>query len=589
MKLLPPALMASIHSHLVSSGQASSVNELAAIAFSIESMLPQGLIDAVRVQCQKDSRFEVSDNDRVSLAIWNKYESCFDDIEYVAFDIETNGGRSGRHRIIEIGAVRFGAHIADQQYSSFVACNDVIPKFVSKLTGITPQMLEGAPAIEQVLSEFSEFAQGAVPIAHNLTADMSYLNNEFLWLGRSPAFNDGVDTMELCSALLPEGSQIGLQAALDHFEISRNVQHRAIYDAIAVRNLWGNLQSIASEREIVSIAELNRFVREKPDGTGPARKPRELARWASLNLPALPGVYLFRDSRSRVLYVGKSNSLQRRVRSHFTRSKRNPEKNEALIQSTAAIDFELTGSDLSALIRELELIEEFSPSYNHQVNRHPSGRYVRLSEGPDYSVKCVREAREDNALYSGPYRTGTDARLVASGIASILHVFTGTIGMSSVDFRALITELVSVGPKSAINLLETSDVNSEDAKLWAKAIRSLKKWKYPIAGGLGGSRVVVVGHGAHPGCVELRLIVDGVILTLEKLHRPGKGQVRNVIKRCLEIPIQQHQCSGSQVNLLLSWLYQNLKSDSVFVIDSGKYDLQSTVNSIWRKVRLITR
>tara|TARA_B100001123_G_scaffold338532_1_gene383205 strand:- start:3176 stop:4942 length:1767 start_codon:yes stop_codon:yes gene_type:complete len=588
MKVLPPTLMASIHSHLVSNGRSSSINELAAIAFSAESLLPQVLIDLVKVQCQRDPRFDVND-DSVSLAIWNKYKRNFDEVEYVAFDIETNGGRSGRHRIIEIGAVRFGDHIEDQQYSSFVACDDVIPKFVSRLTGITPEMLEGAAAIEEVLSEFSEFAQGAVPIAHNLIADMSYLNNEFLWLGQSPAFNDGIDTMELCSALLPEGSQIGLQAVLDYFEISRNVQHRAISDAKAVRNLWGKLQVVACDRGIVSIMELNRFIREKSDGLGMARKSRELARWASLNLPALPGVYIFRDSSSRVLYVGKSNSLQRRVRSHFTRSRRNPEKNEALIELTAAIDFELTGSDLSALIRELELIEEFSPPYNHQVNRHPSCRYVRLSEGPDYAVKCVRDTGKDNAVYSGPYRTGADARLVASGIASILHVIGGATGISLADVRALILELVIAGPKSAIQLLEASSAKSNDVKSLTKGLRSFKKWKYPIAGGLGGSRVVVVGHGVHPGCVELRLIVDGVILTLDKLHRPSKGQVRDVIKRSLEAPIERHQCSGSLVNLLLSWLYQNLKSDSVFVIDSGKHDLQATVNFVWRKVRLITR
>ncbi|MEK7330093.1 MAG: GIY-YIG nuclease family protein, partial [Candidatus Eisenbacteria bacterium] len=107
-----------------------------------------------------------------------------------------------------------------------------------------------------------------------------------------------------------------------------------------------------------------------------------------LNLPALPGVYLFKDARGRVLYVGKAKRLSQRVRSYLAEDGADPRHRE-LMGEAADLDVILADSEVEALLLEATLIRQHRPHYNILLKDDKSFPYVRLSvqeEFPRLSV-----------------------------------------------------------------------------------------------------------------------------------------------------------------------------------------------------------
>ncbi|MDG1543316.1 MAG: GIY-YIG nuclease family protein, partial [Candidatus Thalassarchaeaceae archaeon] len=97
-----------------------------------------------------------------------------------------------------------------------------------------------------------------------------------------------------------------------------------------------------------------------------------------LDLPANPGVYLFKQKDGRVLYVGKANNLKERVRSYFSR---NPDRKmiPTLVEKSNKIDFIVTQNPAEALVLERELIRKHKPRYNSMLKDDKSFPYICLT------------------------------------------------------------------------------------------------------------------------------------------------------------------------------------------------------------------
>lgn len=122
------------------------------------------------------------------------------------------------------------------------------------------------------------------------------------------------------------------------------------------------------------------------------------------NLPDHPGVYLFKDAKGKVLYIGKALSLRKRVPSHFRDSPSYSERIAALISQIADLDFILTDSELEALILESNLIKERRPKYNVVLRDDKHYPFLKLDpKEPFPRVSVARRIKDDGALYYGPY------------------------------------------------------------------------------------------------------------------------------------------------------------------------------------------
>ena len=356
------------------------------------------------------------------LTQWSHRTDAIDETEFVVFDIETNGGRGGRHRVLEVGALRLRAGQEVARYASLVWVPGRVSKFVTRYTGITDEMLTDAPAIETVLDEFREFQAGGVLVAHNLPTDLGYLNREAVWSGRALFPGDGLDTMELSAALMSDLPGTGLATVLEAAGIRDTPAHRALDDAGVTAKLFRFLLDRAAASDARTLDDLRGLAATGgPEGRHP-RRARELARWASRNLPPSPGVYIFRDSAGQPLYVGKSTSLQRRVRSHFTDSAGFVRRRDGMLEQIEAIEWEPTGSELRALVREAELITALSPSYN--VHRHwrMGRRFVRVGPAESAATHTAAVPGNDSADYLGPFQTSRDAQLASDAVRRIFEL-----------------------------------------------------------------------------------------------------------------------------------------------------------------------
>jgi len=127
-------------------------------------------------------------------------------------------------------------------------------------------------------------------------------------------------------------------------------------------------------------------------------------------LPDAPGVYLFRDKRGHVLYIGKALSLKKRVSSYFVDSPGGPDRFQIgpMIDQIADLEFILTENELEALILESNLIKNHRPRYNIVLKDDKHYPFLRLDPNDPFPwVQVVRRIKDDGALYYGPYVPST--------------------------------------------------------------------------------------------------------------------------------------------------------------------------------------
>ena len=128
-------------------------------------------------------------------------------------------------------------------------------------------------------------------------------------------------------------------------------------------------------------------------------------------LPANPGVYLFKDHKGSVLYVGKAGNLKHRVSSYFQKADGKDTKTLTMLERVADIDTFITDTEKEALILENNLIKEYRPRYNVKLRDDKIYPCLRLSVEDEFPTLCiVRQIKKDRSIYFGPYPSATSLR-----------------------------------------------------------------------------------------------------------------------------------------------------------------------------------
>ena len=129
-------------------------------------------------------------------------------------------------------------------------------------------------------------------------------------------------------------------------------------------------------------------------------------------LPTSPGVYLYKDGRDRVIYVGKAKSLRDRVRSYFLEDKLADAKTNTLISEARDIDYIAVANEKEALALENNLIKERQPRYNVLLRDDKTYPYIKLTKERFPRVYVTRRLRKDGSTYYGPYFPGNLAHRI---------------------------------------------------------------------------------------------------------------------------------------------------------------------------------
>ena len=356
----------------------------------------------------------------------------------IAFvDLETTGTVSRGDRITEIGIVRVaGGEFADE-WSTLVNPERSIPEEIRALTGITNEMVRGAPTFSEIRHEVLDRLGGHVFAAHNARFDYGFLKHEFRRV--EMAFTaDVLCTVRLARRLYPEAIGHGLDALIARHGLTepfvaaggeqsaqafaRTGRHSALGDA---RAIWRFVQMLYRERDPDEIEAAVRRLLKIPS------LPPQLPPDALEHLPEGPGVYRFHGVNDLPIYIGKSRNLRERVRSHFSGDYQSA--NDIRISSEIRrIEFEETAGELGALLREARLVKELLPLHNHRLRRKLNACFVRIpdlrsapevlkSKDIDWSLRGRETPAESNSrgaetLY-GPFATKQHVKAALEALA----------------------------------------------------------------------------------------------------------------------------------------------------------------------------
>lgn len=176
--------------------------------------------------------------------------------DYVVFDIETTGLSSINDKITEIGAVKISNNKIVEKYNQLVNPEKNIPIKIQELTGITNDMVQDKPTIEEVLPQFLDFVGNAVLVAHNANFDVGFIKQNCNRLNIEFDYTY-LDTLQLSRQLLTELKSHKLNKLAKHFKVSLENHHRASDDAQATAEIFLKLSEMVVEKGAVKLEDIN--------------------------------------------------------------------------------------------------------------------------------------------------------------------------------------------------------------------------------------------------------------------------------------------------------------------------------------------
>lgn len=307
---------------------------------------------------------------------------------YAILDIESTGGKYNEEGIMEIAIHRFDGHKVVDKFISLINPERDIQPFVVNLTGINNKMLVTAPKFHEVAKRIIEITEGAVLVAHNAQFDYRILRTEFRRLGYDFQ-RKSLCTVDLSKKLIPEAESHSLGKLVRSLGIAVSDRHRANGDALATLKLFKLLLNKDSNKTIIT-----EVIREETLGE---LSPNQLDMVDVL--PSETGVYYMYDKNGKILFIGKSKNIKKRVNQHFTNVGALARK---LQKETKKVTFEKTGSELVALLKEHHEIKKNSPTYNDKKRRKgfSYGIYVFENESGILSLKSERANGQEKRLGS---------------------------------------------------------------------------------------------------------------------------------------------------------------------------------------------
>ena len=275
-------------------------------------------------------------------------------MKFAIVDIETTGGNAQSSGITEIGIVLVDDNLITGEFETLVNPEQPIPFHITMLTGITNHMVEDAPKFDEIAGDLYELLKDRVFVAHNVHFDYSFILHQFQESGINWSAKK-MCTVRYARKVWPGMRSYGLGKLCLSRGVVNDARHRALGDARATSQLF--LQMLTADAQRQYLHEMLKT------GSGAAILPMNVPAELWVALPELPGVYYFRDQVGKVLYVGKAVNIRRRVRGHFSNTKKS-RKLQEWARRIFSIDFEICVSELHSLALEELEIKRLWPEFN---------------------------------------------------------------------------------------------------------------------------------------------------------------------------------------------------------------------------------
>jgi DNA polymerase-3 subunit epsilon len=444
-------------------------------------------------------------------------------------DLETTGGTSAHHRIIEVGIVLLEGGRVVEAWCSLVNPGIRIPPTIVDFTGISNDMVADAPTFHDLRAEVRRRLDGRLFVAHNARFDYGFVRNEFRRAGEK--FSAPVlCTVRLSRALFREHARHNLDTLIERYGLECDQRHRALGDAAVLPPLLAAFEQAVGPERLHEAA-----TRALNDSRLPPHLPADLAD----DLPEGPGVYLFRGEGGALLYVGKSRNLRSRVFDHFA-SEHRSSKESKLARQVRSVEWHETGGELGALLLESRLVKELSPSENRRLRKPAELSCIRLHEA-DVGIELRVEPLDASALSGeaeayGPFRSERDALKALQGKAREAGLCLKTMGLERGEGSCFAHQLGRC--RGACVGKEPRALHDARLRLALASLR-IRPWPFPGAIGIrepgvagAGTVLHVVDRWQHLGTAEDDAAVAALLEAAPAA--PFDPDSYRILARCIE-------------------------------------------------------
>lgn len=310
---------------------------------------------------------------------------------YAVVDIETTGGHASANGITEVAINIHDGNEIVESYTTLINPKQPIPVYITALTGIDNNMLSDAPTFDDVALQIYQLLNDKIFVAHNVNFDYSFLKHHLAAAGYDLQCKK-LCTVRLSRKLIPGKPSYSLGKLCTALQIPIQNRHRAAGDADATSILFNLLLEYDQEGIIAEM--LKKTSKEQV-------LPPHLDKASILRLPHQPGVYYFKDSKGKIIYVGKAKDLKKRVSSHFTGNTPNRQRQDFL-RTIHHVDHVTCGTELMALILEANEIKRLWPENNRAMKRyeHKYDLYVFEDQNGYLRLAIDKHKKNNNALQS---------------------------------------------------------------------------------------------------------------------------------------------------------------------------------------------
>ncbi len=344
--------------------------------------------------------------------------------KYAIIDVETTGGVARYERITEIAIVLHDGDRVLDTFSTLINPERSIPWNITQLTGISDEMVAHAPKFYEVAKQIVELTEDAIFVAHNVSFDFSFIREEFARLGYTYSRKQ-LCTVRLSRKAFPGLPSYSLSNLKRHFGIYAEKSHRALDDTLATVQIFERILAAQQGTDKVKIL-INHGVRE-------TKLPKNITLERLHEAPEACGVYYLYDESGEVIYVGKSINIRKRLFEHF--ADQTP-KGEKMRVGVADFSFEITGSELVALLLESAEIKKIQPRINRALRiRQYSGAIFTYTDQNGYQClaagkRTLKNAKQLDLVADFPKLDSARAYL-----DSIVRQFELCSKLCNLDFR----------------------------------------------------------------------------------------------------------------------------------------------------------
>ena len=374
--------------------------------------------------------------------------------DLVFVDLETTGGNAAYDRITEVGVVRVTDGVLVDEWSSLVNPERPIPSYIESFTGISNEMVAGAPRFAEIAGLVREKLRDAVFVAHNARFDYSFLRSEFQKTDSS--FRATVlCTVKLSRRLFPEHARHNLDAVMQRNGLTCGARHRALGDARVLHDFWFKLKREVAEPRLAAAVR---------SAIGAYAMPAQLPGGLADEIPEGWGAYRFFGEADALLLVGKSAALRAGVCGHFAggdadaggrRQSGRPRTDRRLAALVRRVDWVETAGELGAMLREAQWLKERQPLYNRRIKGDANTYTLRLT-GPQPHAAAREQPRAPAPSQAARAHATEAAAGDPAGVATAVRAQTGVeaVAVETVTVETVTVEAVAVEAVDARELLE---------------------------------------------------------------------------------------------------------------------------------------